>query len=91
MFVVILPHVFQVERALWAPGAIFAVFCLGVVIGMLFIPETNGIELPQTMEELSIFYKKTKRITVRINNKDARRVQNRDKTIEINDVSGSGI
>ena len=49
---------------LWAPGAIFAVFCLLVCGGMIWVPETLGVELPQTIDELSTYYKKN-RISVR--------------------------
>ena len=80
----------QAERALWAPGAIFAVLCIGVVVGMFFIPETSGVELPQTMAELSTFYKKNKRITIRVDGKGAFRNQLKEKTTHINNAKEHG-
>ena len=55
-----MPFPLQAVRVLWAPGAIFAVFCLAVCGGMLWVPETLGVELPQTVEELSAYYKKNR-------------------------------
>ena len=80
----------QAERALWAPGAIFAVLCIGVVVGMFFIPETSGVELPQTMAELSTFYKKNKRITIRVDGKGAFKNQLKEQIIHINNAKEHG-
>lgn len=40
-----------------------------VVISIRAVPETNGVELPQTIEELSMHYK-NKKWTIQINNSD---------------------
>ncbi|KAK6167507.1 hypothetical protein SNE40_021513 [Patella caerulea] len=42
----------------WAPGAIFGACCLIVTITILYLPETMGKELPQTMEDLNKLYDK---------------------------------
>ena len=74
---------FQAERALWAPGAVFAVCCIGVVIGMMYIPETSGVELPQTMDELSAHYT-NKHWTIRRNVSDANTQQKREVLVRNN-------
>ncbi|XP_069103202.1 organic anion transporter 3-like [Argopecten irradians] len=45
------------RRAFWAPGIIFGIGSLLVSLGMLMLPETNGRELPQTLDELLSWYK----------------------------------
>ena len=77
----------QAEWALWAPGAIFAVLCIGVVVGMFFIPETSGVELPQNMEELSLFYKMNKHIAIRVDRKWALKNQTTEKTTHLNSAT----
>jgi NifB/MoaA-like Fe-S oxidoreductase len=39
---------------------VFAVMSLITVILFAFVPETNGVELPQTIEELSEWYRVNK-------------------------------
>ncbi|XP_048736820.2 organic anion transporter 3-like [Ostrea edulis] len=41
----------------WAPGAIFACMCFIVTISVFSLPETRGVELPSTMNELKMWYK----------------------------------
>ena len=65
----------------WAPGLIFAIFLFAVCGGMFFVPETKGVELPETLEELSLFYSKntlTPRKIVRIirNRKELDKIRN---------------
>ncbi|OWF38693.1 Solute carrier family 22 member 6-A [Mizuhopecten yessoensis] len=45
------------RRAFWAPGLIFGVGSLLVNVGLVMLPETNGRELPQTLDELLSWYK----------------------------------
>ncbi|XP_060076165.1 solute carrier family 22 member 16-like [Ylistrum balloti] len=45
------------RQVFWGPGVIFGVGSLLVTVGMLMLPETNGRELPQTLEELLSWYK----------------------------------
>lgn len=40
----------------WAPGMIFSIMCFGVTIIILYLPETRGIELPQTLGEVKLWY-----------------------------------
>ncbi len=42
----------------WAPGAIFGGCCVLVTIFVNFLPETMGRELPQTLHDLELWYKK---------------------------------
>ncbi|XP_053381640.1 organic cation transporter-like protein [Mercenaria mercenaria] len=44
----------------WLPPCVFAVMCLITVLLFAFVPETNGVELPQTIEELSDWYRVNK-------------------------------
>ncbi|WAR12739.1 OCTL-like protein [Mya arenaria] len=48
------------HRIKWLPGAIYAVLCLVVIVLFAFVPETNGVELPQTLDELSEWYRVNK-------------------------------
>ncbi|XP_041376410.1 organic cation transporter protein-like [Gigantopelta aegis] len=43
--------------AFWAPGTIFGMCCLAVTVLVTFLPETTGRELPQTIEEMTAWYK----------------------------------
>ena len=51
---------FQSEKIQWLPSCVFAVMCLLTVIFFAFVPETNGVELPQRMEELTEWYRVNK-------------------------------
>ncbi|XP_050395547.2 solute carrier family 22 member 3 [Patella vulgata] len=42
----------------WAPGAIFGVSCFFTTLSILYLPETMGKELPQTMDDLNKLYDK---------------------------------
>ncbi|XP_053381641.1 solute carrier family 22 member 6-A-like [Mercenaria mercenaria] len=44
----------------WLPPCVFAVMCLIAVLLFAFVPETNGVELPQTIEELQEWYRGNK-------------------------------
>ncbi|XP_053381642.1 solute carrier family 22 member 7-like [Mercenaria mercenaria] len=44
----------------WLPACIYAVMCIVTVVLLAFVPETNGVELPQTMEELAEWYRGNK-------------------------------
>ena len=45
---------------MWAPGAIFAAMCLISSFFIAFLPETTGLNLPTTVEELDDWYKQNK-------------------------------
>ncbi|XP_060576174.1 organic cation transporter protein-like [Ruditapes philippinarum] len=45
------------EVAVWAPGLVFGIMCAIVSVTMLWVPETNQYELPQTLEECERWYK----------------------------------
>ena len=51
---------FQSQVVPWLPGAIFSVMNVITVILLAYIPETNGIDLPQSMDELTAWYKVNK-------------------------------
>ena len=51
---------FQSKQISWLPGCIFAILNLITIVMFAFVPETNGIELPQTIEELTEWYKVNK-------------------------------
>ncbi|XP_061173298.1 organic cation transporter protein-like [Saccostrea echinata] len=40
----------------WAPGTIFALMCFIVTIIALYLPETHGMDLPQTLDEVKRWY-----------------------------------
>ncbi|XP_061174320.1 organic cation transporter protein-like [Saccostrea echinata] len=40
----------------WAPGTIFALMCFIVTIIALYLPETRGMDLPQTLDETKRWY-----------------------------------
>ncbi|XP_061172477.1 organic cation transporter protein-like isoform X1 [Saccostrea echinata] len=40
----------------WAPGTIFALMCFIVTIIALYLPETRGMDLPQTLDEVKRWY-----------------------------------
>ncbi|KAK6189117.1 hypothetical protein SNE40_005155 [Patella caerulea] len=42
----------------WGPGAIFGGCCLLATLLITILPETNGKELPQTMADVKLLYKK---------------------------------
>ncbi|XP_059159013.1 organic cation transporter protein-like [Physella acuta] len=44
----------------WGPGAVFSLLCLLVPVVIQFLPETNGHELPQTVQEMDEWLKKPK-------------------------------
>ncbi|XP_053381643.1 organic anion transporter 3-like [Mercenaria mercenaria] len=44
----------------WLPPCVFAVMCLITVLLFAFVPETTGVELPQTIEELREWYRVNK-------------------------------
>ncbi|XP_052762014.1 solute carrier family 22 member 6-A-like [Mya arenaria] len=44
----------------WMPGAIYAVMCIFVVFLFAFVPETHGVEVPQTVDELTVWYRVNK-------------------------------
>lgn len=46
----------QATHIPWAPGMIFSIMCFGVTIIILYLPETRGIELPQTLGEVKLWY-----------------------------------
>lgn len=48
----------QATHIPWAPGMIFSIMCFGVTIIILYLPETRGIELPQTLGEVKLWYAK---------------------------------
>ncbi|WAQ99756.1 S22A8-like protein [Mya arenaria] len=45
------------EFIVWGPGLVFGVMCAIVSVSMLWVPETNQHELPQTLEECEQWYK----------------------------------
>jgi len=47
----------QSHAARWLPGVIYSALCIVVIFLFAFVPETNGVELPQTIEELGEWYK----------------------------------
>jgi hypothetical protein len=47
---------FQAEEIPWAPGTIFSLMCLIVVVILFYLPETRGVELPQTLAEVELWY-----------------------------------
>lgn len=48
----------------WAPGAVFSVMCFVVIVIVLYLPETRGMDLPQTLEEVKIWYAENSGIRV---------------------------
>ncbi|XP_055998240.1 organic cation/carnitine transporter 2-like [Ostrea edulis] len=44
------------EEIPWAPGTIFSAMCFIVVVILLYLPETRGVELPQTLTEVKLWY-----------------------------------
>ncbi|XP_052696616.1 organic cation transporter protein-like [Crassostrea angulata] len=44
------------EEIPWAPGTIFSAMCLTVTLIILYVPETRGVELPQTLVEVKVWY-----------------------------------
>ena len=52
---------FQGEIAIWAPGAIVGSLCFLVVVLCGFLPETQGRELPHTIDEVKNWKKKESR------------------------------
>lgn len=44
------------EEIPWAPGTIFSAMCLIVTFIILYVPETRGVELPQTLVEVKVWY-----------------------------------
>ncbi|XP_052791504.1 organic cation transporter protein-like [Mya arenaria] len=48
------------ESLVWGPGLVFGVMCAIVSVSMLWIPETNQYELPQTLEECETWYKENR-------------------------------
>nr|XP_022332351.1 solute carrier family 22 member 6-A-like [Crassostrea virginica] len=44
------------EKIPWAPGTIFTVMCFTVILILLYVPETRGHELPQTLAEVKVWY-----------------------------------
>ncbi|XP_048733416.2 organic anion transporter 3-like [Ostrea edulis] len=49
----------------WAPGTIFASMCFIVTIIMLYLPETRGMDLPQTLENVKVWYAENSGIRLR--------------------------
>ncbi|KAL5004747.1 hypothetical protein ScPMuIL_018203, partial [Solemya velum] len=49
---------FLYEKVIWAPGTVFGLMCLTVSFLTLFLPETHGRELPQTLVELNTWYER---------------------------------
>lgn len=47
---------FQSHKTRWLPGAVYAALSIVVVFLLAFVPETSGVELPQTVKELSMWY-----------------------------------
>ncbi|XP_046556465.1 solute carrier family 22 member 7-like [Haliotis rubra] len=47
------------EHVEWAPGTIFGVCCLLVTVLVNVLPETMGRELPQTVDDVEAWHKKT--------------------------------
>ncbi|XP_062595386.1 organic cation transporter-like protein, partial [Saccostrea cucullata] len=41
----------------WAPGTIFSSMCFIVVVLAVYLPETRGWDLPQTIAEVKVWYK----------------------------------
>ncbi|KAK3097972.1 hypothetical protein FSP39_014956 [Pinctada imbricata] len=57
----------------WGPGAAFGIMCVIVSLLCLYLPETRGFELPQTIEELKQWYRQhsgKKRKDVAVNYRD---------------------
>lgn len=44
------------EEIPWAPGTIFSAMCFIVTLIILYVPETRGVELPQTLKEVKVWY-----------------------------------
>lgn len=60
----------KVKYRLWLPGAIFGTMNIIVTVLLVFLPETNNVELPQTIEEFDEMYEakmKMKRRRNRLN------------------------
>lgn len=49
-------YLIQARHTPWAPGAVFSVMCFVVIVIVLYLPETRGIDLPQTLEEVKTWY-----------------------------------
>ena len=54
------PVCFQSEQVTWLPACIYAVLCIVTIFLFAFVPETNGVELPQTIDELTEWYRVNK-------------------------------
>lgn len=54
----------QARHTPWAPGAVFSVMCFVVIVIVLYLPETRGMDLPQTLEEVKIWYAENSGIRV---------------------------
>ncbi|XP_060602443.1 organic anion transporter 3-like [Ruditapes philippinarum] len=48
------------EQVKWLPACIYAALCLVTMFLFAFVPETNGVELPQTIDELTEWYRVNK-------------------------------
>ena len=46
---------FQSNLFPWAPGTIFGICCLILPVCMRMLAETSGRELPQTIEEMTLY------------------------------------
>ncbi|KAK7116168.1 organic cation transporter-like protein [Littorina saxatilis] len=44
------------DIAVWAPGALISSLCFLVVVVISFLPETKGRELPNTVEDIELWY-----------------------------------
>lgn len=49
-------YLIQARHTPWAPGAVFSVMCFVVIVIVVYLPETRGIDLPQTLEEVKTWY-----------------------------------
>ena len=48
---------FQAEIAIWAPGAMIGVLSFIVMVIFQLLPETQGRDLPRTMQDIELWYK----------------------------------